>query len=157
MVARQRIILHVTFMKTFTFKKLLNVVSENGKFISLNLNMIFYSVWQFSVSFCEKCQNVFTGTNKHQLYFSPHIVVQQKERVNQSNTALWLVKSLKTAKVVSRSNEYQKLIDLKTFCEVLNRLASVVSVWAHSHHEGLKSSVRSGILAALWSAEHNCT
>lgn len=42
----------------------------------------------------------------------------------------------KTAKVVSRSNDYQKLIDLMTFCEVLNRLASVASICAHSHHEG---------------------
>jgi len=42
----------------------------------------------------------------------------------------------KTAKVVSRSNDYQKLIDLMTFCEALNRLASVASICAHSHHEG---------------------
>lgn len=42
----------------------------------------------------------------------------------------------KTAKIVSRSNDYQKLIDLMTFCEALNRLASVASICAHSHHEG---------------------
>lgn len=42
----------------------------------------------------------------------------------------------KTAKVVLRSNDYQKLIDLITFCEALDRLASVASICAHSHHEG---------------------
>lgn len=41
-----------------------------------------------------------------------------------------------TAKVVSRSNDYRKLIDLITFCEAHNHLASVASICAHSHHEG---------------------
>lgn len=42
----------------------------------------------------------------------------------------------KTANVVSWSNDYQKLIDLMTFHEALNHLASVASICAHSHHEG---------------------
>lgn len=41
----------------------------------------------------------------------------------------------KTAKVLSQSNDYQKLIELITFCEALNRLASVASICAHSHDE----------------------
>lgn len=55
----------------------------------------------------------------------------------------------KTAKVVSRSNDYQKLIDLITFCKVVDRLASVASICAHSHHERPEVSVVSGIPAAL--------
>lgn len=55
----------------------------------------------------------------------------------------------KTANVVSRSNDYQKLIDLITFCEAVDRLASVASICAHSHNEDPEVSVVSGIPAAL--------
>lgn len=68
---------------------------------------------------------------------------------NVPSMASWPVWPLKLVKVVSRSNDYQKLIDLITFCKALDRLASVASICTHSHHEGPEVSVVSDIPAAL--------
>lgn len=58
----------------------------------------------------------------------------------------------KTAKVASRSNDHQKLIDLITFCEALDRLASVASICAHSHREGPGVFSRGPLIS--WAQRH---
>lgn len=71
----------------------------------------------------------------------PHIYMYMRIKYESAEHGPVACLVTKTAKVVSRSNDYQKLIDLITFCEALNRLASVASICAHHIMRVLKSSV----------------
>lgn len=71
---------------------------------------------------------------------SPHIVILQtlcnRMAVGTSQFSPEAFLFTKTAKIVSRSNDYQKLIVDWPFCVALNHLASVASICVHSHHVG---------------------